>query len=674
MHISITEAILCHGWVPNAPHLSILGYAFHHPLKSWNNIIPKRLAASIIHENDPESVWILFYRIAMAANQGRRRTEQDQNVVVPEILRSSTLYEPLDSKFDCTRFVEIESSRDDSAQISCKHVHIPFSQRPKFVALSYMWGDSNAQKKILLNGVEFGVTENLSSALLHFRRKNTSEDKLFWIDAICINQDDTNEKSQQVRIMNHIYDRASSVVVWLGDRYSKYQDTLRSNELQQQAGAFVPDPPTENIKTSEYIESLNGATQETIMAHSLARDEYWTRLWIIQELGKARLLRVCFGSWEWSWQNFIHFLTMHNIGQESPLRLSRQLRQAPNGTHFLCQLLQDHAQAVCKNNKDKIYGLVGLAADAVGFPIDYSKSLIEIWVDTLEFVNRRGLLPESSFIPFGRLVKSLLMGDNTKPVDQVQRVMHQLDGSPMSLIVQDDDQNSDARVFQFQSYILGCVCNLGPSAQDIVGNLRSVDEWRSKVQSFFRHNLGPANDESNALLRGILESNDDKLASLCLGRVGNVRWTVEYSTSRFLAEHMDNTLRNQGPAPNSSPGTNTTDESDTRVLYQMKHLINEDLPWRMGIVPSQAQRGDLVCWVSGIRNAILVRLMCGGWDGKQISAQVFGTAVVSEDVTGVRFDHEGRVTRLAQRTTSNKPVLGFPVRVDAWTLFALLAD
>lgn len=484
-------------------------------------------------------------------------------MVLPDILRSSTLYEPLDSKFDCTRFVEIESSRDDSAQISCKHVHIPFSQRPKFVALSYMWGDSNAQKKILLNGVEFAVTENLSSALLHLRRKNTSEDKLFWIDAICINQDDTNEKSQQVCIMNHIYDRASSVVVWLGDRYSKYQDTLRSNELQQQAGAFVPDPPTQNIKTSEYIESLNGATQETIVAHSLARDEYWTRLWIIQELGKARLLRVCFGSWEWSWQNFIHFLTMHNIGQEGPLRLSRQLRQAPNGTHFLCQLLQDHSQAVCKNSKDKIYGLVGLAADAVGFPIDYSKSLIEIWVDTLEFVNRRGLLPESSFIPFGRLVKSLLMGDNTKLVDQVQRLVHQLDGSTMSLICQDEYQNSDARVFQFQSYILGCVCNLGPSAQDIIGNLRSVDEWRSKAQDFFRHNLGPANEESNALLRGILESNDEKLAGLCLGRVGNVRWTVGYFESRFLDEHMDNNT----PESESSPKFIARDQYYRRERY-----------------------------------------------------------------------------------------------------------
>lgn len=614
----------------------------------------------------------------MAANQGRRRTEQDQNVAVPDIVRSSTLYEPLDSKFDCTRFVEIECSRDDEAQISCKHVHIPFSQRPKFVALSYMWGESKVQKKILLNGAEFAVTENLLSALRHLRRKNTFGEKLFWIDAICINQDDTNEKSRQVRIMNHIYDRASSVVVWLGDRYSKHQDTLRSTDLQQRAGAFVPDPSTENTETSDHVESDNSATQETMMANSLARDEYWTRLWIIQELGKARFLSVRFGDWEWSWQNFIHFLTMHNLGQEGPLRLNRQLRQAPNGSHFLCRLLEDHRHSVCKNSKDKVYGLVGLAADAIGFSIDYSKSLIEIWVDTLEFVNRHRLLPESSFIPFGRLVKSLLMGDNTKPLDQVQRLVHQLDVSPMSLIVQDEYQNLDARVFQFESCILGCVCNLGPSVQDIVGNLRSVDDWRSKIQSFFRNNLGPANEESNVLLRGILDSDDDKLASLCLGRVGNVRWTVRFSTSQFLDEHVDNTLRNRSAASTSSAGAKTTNESDTHVLYQMKHLIDDDLPWRMGIVPSQAQRGDLICWVSEISKAILVRLIYGDGARTQPSAQVFGTAVVSEDVTGARFNHEDRVTRLAQHTVyaglgNTRSVLGFPIRVDAWTLFALLA-
>lgn len=615
----------------------------------------------------------------MAANQGRRRTEQDKNVGAPDIARSSTLYEPLDPKFDCTRFVEIEYSRDDEAQISCKHVQIPFSQRPKFVALSYMWGESNAQKKILLNGAEFAVTENLLSALSHLRRKNAFEYRLFWIDAICINQDDMNEKSRQVRIMNHIYDRASSVVVWLGDGYSKYQDTLGSTDLQQKAGAFVPDPSTGDIETSEYVERVSGATQEAMMANSLARDEYWTRLWIIQELGKAKYLRVCFGGWEWSWQNFIHFLTMHNLGQEGPLRLNRQLRQAPNGSHFLCRLLKDHRHSVCKNSKDKIYGLVGLAADAIGFPIDYSKSLIEIWVDTLEFVNRRGLLPESDYIPFGRLVKSLLMGDNTKPLDQVQRLLHQLDESPMSLIVQGENQNSDARVFQFQSSILGCVYNLGPSVQDIVGNLQSVNEWRSNIQSFFRNNLGPANEESNALLRGILDSDDENLASMCLGRVGNVRWTVAYSASNFLDRHIDNTLRNHSPASTSSPGTKTTNESDTHVLYQMKHLIDEDLPWRMGIVRSQAQRGDLICWVSEISNAILVRLVYGDGTGTQPSAQVFGTAVVSEDVTGARFNHADRVTELSQRMVYDgssfpRPMPSFPIKVDAWTLFALLGD
>lgn len=615
-------------------------------------------------------------------------TEEGQIVVAPnKSLANLTVYEPLDSKLDCTRFVEIEPSTDDGAKISCKLLHVSFGQRPNFVALSYMWGESKAQKKILLNGAEFAVTQNLMDALHHLRGKNTSKGKLFWIDAICINQDDSSEKSRQVRIMHHIYERARSVIVWLGERYRPYQYALSSDDLQEKAEAHGSNMSTENTEICEDL--VRETATASNLASSLASDEYWSRLWIIQELGKARLLKVCFGNWEWPWQNFIHFLTMHDHGQDGPLRLNRQLREAPHRSHFICDLLRDHEGAVCKNRKDKIYGLVGLAADAVGFPINYSKSLEEIWVDTMEFLNRRGLLTESEYIPFGRLVKSLLMGDVIpQPLDQVKWLEHQRDIGKMPPIVQDLDssgfsRNSDARVFQIQSHMLGFIHTLGPSVQDVVANLKSVDEWRSSVQSFSRENLGPANEESNALIRGILYADDTQLSSLSLRLVGNVAWQLNFAQRKDLDMRTAKLLGNPTSTRKSGHGPSTVNESDIHRLYQMTHLTEQSLPWRMGVVHSQAQRGSLVCWVSGISNAILVHLTqpVVQKDGPVLPpfARVFGTAAVTEDlaraVAEANFDHEDRFKLLARYWTGDKErssIADFPIRVDAWTLLALL--
>jgi hypothetical protein len=60
------------------------------------------------------------------------------------------------------------------------------------------------------------IRKNLEAALRHLRL--TQEARYLWVDAICINQDDMDERSRQVSIMSEIYSKASQVVVWLGER------------------------------------------------------------------------------------------------------------------------------------------------------------------------------------------------------------------------------------------------------------------------------------------------------------------------------------------------------------------------------------------------------------------------------------------------------------------------
>lgn len=96
--------------------------------------------------------------------------------------------------------------------VKCVLEVVPSVRAVKYSALSYRWGDPDVTESIYLQGEPFEVTTNLVAALRHFRHSGTKE--LMWIDAICINQEDDEERSAQVSFMGEIYRRASVVNVW----------------------------------------------------------------------------------------------------------------------------------------------------------------------------------------------------------------------------------------------------------------------------------------------------------------------------------------------------------------------------------------------------------------------------------------------------------------------------
>ena len=83
-----------------------------------------------------------------------------------------------------------------------------------YTALSYTWSGPISQSSIVIGGVPLHITENLELALRRFRGPNRP--KNMWIDAICINQTDNEEKSVQVLMMGDIYANAARTIVWLG--------------------------------------------------------------------------------------------------------------------------------------------------------------------------------------------------------------------------------------------------------------------------------------------------------------------------------------------------------------------------------------------------------------------------------------------------------------------------
>ncbi|KIM97117.1 hypothetical protein OIDMADRAFT_57755 [Oidiodendron maius Zn] len=605
----------------------------------------------------------------MAANESRRRA--DPALVASKNGEGSIVlkhpYHPLEQNIDCTRFVKIEPAENDEDPIVCTLVHKAFSERPKFEALSYMWGDESIEESILLDGVEFGVRRNLRDAL--GRLRNRAPDMLFWIDAISINQQDIPERNRQLCMMSHIYFRASTVVIWLGNRYLKYQGQLSELKSHQSCAHFSADLDVESTHTKEEAATIVH-DQEREMVRELIADGYWNRLWIVQEIGRAEKKQVCFGDLDMTWDSFIRFITMHSDrGSGGPLKLAKQLIEKHIGAHTFRRLLEDHRHAECKEPRDTIYGLVGLAVDGHGFPMDYNKSLMEVWTDTMEFMNGHGLFQESKqesdIMYFGSLVKSRLMNTQFTPLQQLLLPYKAEDDS--NLIIDGPQPSINPKAFKIKAYVLGSIGVVGPSSAEIASSLRKVDQWTQQVQKGFKNDINSASLESDRLISKILNSKDTDLARLCSSHVSGVRWDRFSYEDSLLSYYLDRNKTIDIGQQSLAVTINNHNATGNAYLYQIHNNRLGSVPWKMGITSAQAQPGDLICWDMGTNKAFVVRL--GGGVKGFTTSQIFGTALATNDLGLSEVDRRTRSNWIWGEGNRQTTYL----KMDAATIFIALS-
>lgn len=145
-----------------------------------------------------------------------------------------------------------------------------------YEALSYVWGDSADPQHILIRNAEdehyskFSVTRNLYAALCRLRDLDLP--RTFWIDAICINQTDLEERASQVQIMARIYAYAVSVTVWLGEEADDSSDVL---ELLRQ---IVADDVKYTYNSRETTKAVLAPAQNAIFA--LLDRSWFRRAWV----------------------------------------------------------------------------------------------------------------------------------------------------------------------------------------------------------------------------------------------------------------------------------------------------------------------------------------------------------------------------------------------------------
>jgi hypothetical protein len=83
-----------------------------------------------------------------------------------------------------------------------------------YEALSYVWGDSSSPQQIFLHGSKHvPVTQNLYNLLRSLRERTNG--RRLWVDALCINQSDVDEKKSQIALMRRIYHQAQQVLAYV---------------------------------------------------------------------------------------------------------------------------------------------------------------------------------------------------------------------------------------------------------------------------------------------------------------------------------------------------------------------------------------------------------------------------------------------------------------------------
>lgn len=123
-------------------------------------------------------------------------------------------YTPLPDA-ESVRMLTLKAGKDDEPlRGSLNAFNMKKAPKTFYEPLSYVWGKPVREREFLCDGKALKVTSSLYQALQRLRLPE--KDRCVWADQICINQDDTRERGEQVRFMNEIYEHANHVLVWLG--------------------------------------------------------------------------------------------------------------------------------------------------------------------------------------------------------------------------------------------------------------------------------------------------------------------------------------------------------------------------------------------------------------------------------------------------------------------------
>jgi hypothetical protein len=278
------------------------------------------------------------------------------------------------------------SSEPEQCQATCDLPTLPFE------AISYACGEFKPSVPLHVDGLSrVMITETLAKALRCLRR--TDQDRLLWVDTVCINQSNNDEKSLQVGNMHRVYSTAIAVQIWLGpeDQYTE-QGFATVERIAEECEEYGCIPGEYFQQLTEYTESQRDKIRELIgdgergqVICSILQREYFKRRWIIQEITLASELVVNCGSFRLRWETFAQCIAVIRLSMtvvpasqirnfwlwDEPHMAAMKMLGLRDQYHGgdaspscnLIAMLKDFELTICRNPHDYLYSLLGAAND-----------------------------------------------------------------------------------------------------------------------------------------------------------------------------------------------------------------------------------------------------------------------------------------------------------------------
>ncbi|KAI1141067.1 HET-domain-containing protein [Hypoxylon sp. FL0543] len=309
---------------------------------------------------------------------------------------TSYRYKPLNADTREIRMLEIHPAFLTLSTIKCSLViasldklgddSVPFSF---YEALSYTWGDPTGKVTIKLDGCPFEVTRNLAAALRRLRAKRGY--RYLWVDAICINQADELERNSQVALMGLIYRNAEQVLIWLG----------READGSKRAMKVIFSIVDLYVEENDVLASLANEAHRArwLDVARLFDRPYWRRVWVRQEIALAKSIVVLCGDQMMSWDAILDGAVFLNENTAEFGPIAAEVSRYAGGYNDVIgmdilreMILKDNKvpledimlhlrQCECTDQRDKVYGALGLVGPEVNVPIDYGLDKVTVYTN-----------------------------------------------------------------------------------------------------------------------------------------------------------------------------------------------------------------------------------------------------------------------------------------------------
>ncbi|PVI08298.1 hypothetical protein DM02DRAFT_510487 [Periconia macrospinosa] len=400
----------------------------------------------------------------------RLRTVFNHTAVAPnlQLLLGRYKYAPLPSP-TCIRLLQLEPSSDKRI-VRCSLKAFELQDAPPFQALSYTWGNplmrlksvnateppstnqrpssdphsfkAERRHSIICDDKVIKITNNLKDALRMLPRvfpsqSATSSPSYYWIDSLCMDQQNLAERNAQVAKMAEIFERASSVIVWLGKEDDYTVDALTTidkiSALSRQFWPMVPYTSFYDPSQAVGYDHPNLSYYNWLGFIALINRPWFKRAWVVQEIALAKTAIVVCGNKTFPWDKLSKTLSFirvskwyHHLHTEK-LRHIKTLRKNPgaykrvlqsklhvgvgplyldstrlklagksqvdpserNQKPPLRQLLDTHRFSKSTDPRDKIYAFLGLAdrnmapfrTDPTALTPNYNLSVQEVYTE-----------------------------------------------------------------------------------------------------------------------------------------------------------------------------------------------------------------------------------------------------------------------------------------------------